>query len=74
MIGDVKMLVLDGLEMVKRLREIAALEKLPILMVTTEVGADMAKRARAAGATGWISKPFKVKFLFKGVNRVLSSR
>ena len=56
------MLVMDGLEMVKRLREIAALEKLPILMVTTEVGADMAKRARAAGATGWISKPFKVKF------------
>jgi two-component system chemotaxis response regulator CheY len=57
-ITDVHMPNMDGIELTRRLRALPSFGKLPIILLTTE--SDPAKKAegRAAGATGWIVKPF----------------
>ncbi|BAI72979.1 two-component response regulator [Azospirillum sp. B510] len=69
-ITDLNMPVMDGLTLIRRLRAIPAHRTLPILMLTTE--ADDAKKAegRAAGATGWIVKPFNPDKLVSVVQKV----
>jgi len=57
-ITDVHMPNMDGLELTRRLRALPGFGRTPIILLTTE--SDPAKKAegRAAGATGWIVKPF----------------
>jgi two-component system chemotaxis response regulator CheY len=43
---------------------------LPVLVLTTEVDVDKKNRARAAGATGWIVKPFDPVKLIEAIRRV----
>lgn len=56
-ITDLNMPGISGIELVRRLRALPATRFTPILCLTTESGDDMRKQARAAGATGWITKP-----------------
>lgn len=70
-ITDVNMPRLDGLALVEKVRELDAFKAVPILVLTTESGADKKARARAAGATGWIVKPFNPQQLTDAVARVL---
>jgi len=73
-ISDVNMPNMDGLTMVAEIRKLPTYEKVPILVLTTERGDDMKAKGKAAGATGWIVKPFVPDQLLKAVNIVLSKK
>lgn len=68
-ITDVNMPRLDGLSFIERARETLA-RGTPILVLTTESAPEQKARAKAAGATGWIVKPFNPAQLVDAVNRV----
>ena len=55
---DQNMPRMDGLTLIKSLRAIPSYRSVPILMLTTESSDAMKARGRAAGATGWLVKPF----------------
>jgi two-component system chemotaxis response regulator CheY len=57
-ITDVNMPEMDGLTLIRELRQLPAYLPIPILVLTTEAGDDLKKRGRAVGATGWLVKPF----------------
>lgn len=69
-ITDINMPNMDGITLVGRLRALAAFRSTPILILTTEGGDDKKAQGRAAGATGWIVKPFEPEKLLQVVNKV----
>jgi two-component system chemotaxis response regulator CheY len=70
-ITDINMPRLDGFGVIEGVRSSAAYASVPILVLTTESGNDLKDRARRAGATGWIVKPFDDSRLIQTINRVL---
>jgi two-component system chemotaxis response regulator CheY len=70
-ISDVNMPVMDGLALIRELRSLPSYKFTPILMLTTEAGSDKKQQGKAAGATGWIVKPFNPDQLISTVKRVL---
>lgn len=68
---DQNMPNVDGLTLIQMLRVLPQHEKTPILMLTTEASDDMKKMGRAAGATGWLVKPFDPQKLLDIVKKVL---
>lgn len=71
LITDINMPRLDGFGLIAAVRETLALRDLPILVLTTESSPEKKARARAAGATGWIVKPFHPEKLAAAIRRVL---
>ena len=69
---DVNMPNMDGLTLISELRKVPLYSKKPILVLTTERSDEMKAKGKAAGATGWIVKPFVPDQLLKAVNIVLS--
>lgn len=69
-ITDINMPVMDGLTFIQEARKNPAHKATPILVLTTEGSRDMKERGRAAGATGWIVKPFDPKKLVAVVKKV----
>ena len=67
---DVNMPNKNGIEMVEEVKSDARFEKLPIIMLTTEGAKDLIARAKAAGACGWIVKPFKADMLVAAVKKL----
>jgi two-component system chemotaxis response regulator CheY len=57
-ITDVNMPVMDGITFVKQVRTLPTYKFTPILMLTTESQGNMRQQGKAAGATGWLVKPF----------------
>ncbi|OYU19959.1 MAG: two-component system response regulator [Rhodobacteraceae bacterium PARR1] len=70
-ITDINMPRLDGFGVIKAVRASDSHGSIPILVLTTESGQDLKHRARSAGATGWIVKPFDENRLIDTINRVL---
>lgn len=70
-ITDINMPRMDGFGLIESVRADDDYSSVPILVLTTESGADLKARARAAGATGWIVKPFEDERLIAVINRVL---
>lgn len=68
---DQNMPKMDGLTLIKSLRSLSTYQKVPILMLTTESSDEMKALGRAAGATGWLVKPFDPKRLLDVVQRVI---
>ena len=68
---DMNMPHMDGLSLITELRSLSEFKFTPILMLTTESGADKKQAGKAAGATGWIVKPFDPERLLSTVNKVL---
>jgi two-component system chemotaxis response regulator CheY len=62
---------MDGIALIKALRAMPAYKAVPILMLTTESGDAMKAQGKAAGATGWIVKPFDPAKLVEVVKKVL---
>lgn len=58
MLADVNMPVMDGITLVRELRQLPAYTGVPILVLTTESHTDKKMEGKAAGATGWLVKPF----------------
>ena len=67
---DQNMPRMDGLTLIENLRALPAYMKTPFLMLTTEAGDEMKAKGRAAGATGWLVKPFDPERLIAVVNKV----
>lgn len=59
LITDLNMPNVDGLELIRQVRALPAFRYLPIVMLTTESQDAKKQAARAAGASGWIVKPFR---------------
>ncbi len=57
-ITDLNMPVMNGMEMIRALRALPAYAGVPIVFLTTESDAAIKSEAKAAGATGWLTKPF----------------
>jgi two-component system chemotaxis response regulator CheY len=70
-VTDVNMPNKDGITLIKDLRALPDYKFIPMLMLTTESGSDKKMQGKAAGATGWIVKPFNPDQLLKTVNKVL---
>ncbi|SFZ78750.1 response regulator [Chitinimonas taiwanensis] len=70
-ITDQNMPGMDGLTMIKALRALPAYKATPILMLTTESSDAMKQQGRAAGATGWIVKPFNPQTLIDVVRKLI---
>ncbi|MEC8417055.1 MAG: response regulator [Pseudomonadota bacterium] len=68
---DQNMPRMDGLTLIKSLRGLANFRTTPIVMLTTEAGDDMKAKGKAAGATGWMVKPFDPNKLLDVMKRVL---
>jgi two-component system chemotaxis response regulator CheY len=67
---DINMPRLDGFGLIERLRETALHADRPILVLTTESSDEKKTRAKNAGATGWIVKPFDATKLTAALRRV----
>ena len=70
-ITDLNMPNLDGIGLIRSVRAIPACKGIPILMLTTESQETRKLDGKAAGATGWIVKPFAPQQLLAVVKRVL---
>lgn len=70
---DQNMPIMDGLTLIKHLRELGSYQKVPILMLTTESSDEMKAKGKAAGANGWLVKPFDPKRLIEVVQKVIGS-
>ncbi|NLR76371.1 MULTISPECIES: response regulator [Leeia] len=68
---DQNMPGMDGLTLIKSLRALPTYRTTPILMLTTEAGDAMKQQGRAAGATGWLVKPFDPQKLLDVVKKVI---
>jgi two-component system chemotaxis response regulator CheY len=68
---DQNMPIMDGLTLIKNLRELGSYQKVPILMLTTESSDEMKAKGKAAGANGWLVKPFDPKRLIEVVQKVI---
>ncbi|TKW67127.1 MAG: response regulator [Paracoccus denitrificans] len=69
-ISDVNMPRMDGFGFIEAVRKIDRLRATPILMLTTESAPELKARARNAGATGWIVKPFDPQKLVSSLQMV----
>jgi two-component system, chemotaxis family, chemotaxis protein CheY len=69
-ITDINMPRLDGFGFIQRARELPTHRATPILVLSTESSDEKKARARSAGASGWIVKPFNADTLLRAVRRV----
>jgi two-component system chemotaxis response regulator CheY len=68
---DQNMPRMDGVTLVKNLRGLPSYTTTPILILTTESSDEMKSRGRAAGATGWLVKPFDPSRLLEVIRKVI---
>ena len=68
---DLNMPRLDGIELVKRVSADPVHKYIPIVLLTTESQDSKKQAGRAAGATGWIVKPFQAEQLLAVIKKVL---
>jgi two-component system chemotaxis response regulator CheY len=71
-LADVNMPNMDGISLVRALRGLPEYKFTPLLMLTTESGPEKKQEGKAAGATGWLVKPFNPEQLLNTVKRVLA--
>jgi two-component system chemotaxis response regulator CheY len=69
-ITDINMPVMDGITFIKELRKKAKNKATPVLILTTESSQAKKQEGRAAGATGWIVKPFDPGKLLEVIRKV----
>ncbi|BAO82477.1 MAG: response regulator [Betaproteobacteria bacterium] len=69
---DQNMPRLDGIGLTRKLREHPHFKSTPILILTTESSDQMKQAGRAAGATGWLVKPFDPSRLIEVIRKVIA--
>ncbi|MDA0782376.1 MAG: response regulator [Rickettsiales bacterium] len=69
-VTDINMPNMDGIELIRYLRNEGGCKDIPILVLTTEAGENAKQKGREAGASGWITKPFKPIVLNAAVSKV----
>jgi len=68
---DWNMPVLNGIDVIKKMRADSRLRSIPVLMVSTESEEDRIKQAMDAGAQGYLTKPFTPEQLTNAIRRAL---
>ena len=68
---DINMPKMDGITLIRALRALPGYQSTPMLMLTTEMGTQKKQEGKAAGATGWIVKPFDPEQLLAVVKKVI---
>jgi len=71
LLTDLNMPNMDGIELIRKVRAHSSCRFVPIIMLTTESQGEKKQEGKAAGATGWIVKPFKPDQLLAVVRKVL---
>ncbi|MGY9050116.1 MAG: response regulator [Rhodobacterales bacterium] len=72
-VTDLYMPRLNGIEFFKKYRQHPSSRGVPIIFLTTESDESLKQQARAAGATGWIVKPFKQEQLLAVIKKVANA-
>lgn len=70
-VTDLNMPNMDGIELIRNVRSSAAHKFVPIIMLTTESQDSKKAEGKAAGATGWIVKPFRPEQLLAVIKKVI---
>lgn len=70
-ITDLNMPNLDGIGMIRKIRALPAYAGVPIVMLTTESDDAKKQEGKAAGATGWLVKPFDQVRLLAVVSKLV---
>lgn len=70
-ITDLHMPEMDGIELIKNVRNMETYKRIPILFLTTESQVAKKMEAKEVGATGWIIKPFVPAKLIEALKKVL---
>ncbi len=70
-ISDVNMPVMNGIDFLKGVKAHPKAKFTPVIMLTTESGADLKEQGRAAGAKAWIVKPFSPQVLLDAVSKLV---
>jgi len=68
---DVNMPVMDGITAVREIRKLAAYQKTPIIMLTTESREERRQEGKAAGANGWVVKPCEPDKLLEVIRKMV---
>lgn len=68
---DVNMPKMDGITLIRNLRQLPAYKFTPMLLLTTESAPEKKAEGKAAGATGWIVKPFNPEQLLATISKVI---
>ncbi|MBN2063218.1 MAG: response regulator [Sedimentisphaerales bacterium] len=71
LITDLNMPNMDGIELIRQVRSKPEYKFMPIIMLTTESQDNKKMEGKAAGASGWIVKPFKPDQLIAVIQKVL---
>lgn len=70
MVTDLNMPNMDGIDLIKHVRQNPGCRFMPIIMLTTESQPEKKQEGKAAGASGWIVKPFKPEQLLAVVRMI----
>lgn len=70
---DLNMPNLDGLGMIRQIRQMPNQSGVPIIFLTTESDDSMKAQGKAAGATGWLVKPFQAPQLVQIARKVIAA-
>lgn len=70
-ISDVNMPGMDGLTMVTEIKKMPNYKFTPIIMLTTEAGADLKQKGKDAGVKAWVVKPFKPDQMLNAVSKLI---
>lgn len=70
-ITDVNMPNMDGITFVKAAKQLPAYKFTPVIMLTTETGADKKAAGQAAGAKAWVVKPFQPAQMLAAVSKLI---
>jgi len=72
LITDLNMPRVDGIDLIRQVRRSQGFRFVPIIMLTTETEENRKQAGKAAGASGWVVKPFKPDQLLAVVNMVMA--
>ena len=70
-VSDVNMPNMDGIQLLKEVKQHATYKFTPVLMLTTEAGEGKKQEGQAAGAKAWIVKPFQPAQLLMAVSKLI---
>jgi two-component system chemotaxis response regulator CheY len=71
LVTDFNMPVMNGLDLVKKLKSDTSFSRFPIIVVSTEIDESKKREAFKAGVTFWLKKPFNAEMFIKAVEKVL---
>jgi two-component system, chemotaxis family, chemotaxis protein CheY len=71
LVTDLNMPNVDGLELIRQVRALPQYKYIPIIMLTTESQDQKKQAGKAAGASGWIVKPFRAEQLLMVAKKFL---